>query len=194
LEKRPDTQAQSRQSTLFIVMMTRLPTVTNSSSKIQLDRISHVYFEHPDLEAFDQFALHFGLVEAFRDEDVILYHGYGVDSYCYVAKHSRTGSPSFGGGAFVARTQSDFDKATALDGATVSDLSPFPGGGKRVTVKTPSGFYIHVISGQEDRKAAEEPVSAQVESLGPKNGSLSKHRFGKLTCCIFAWCMEPSLK
>jgi hypothetical protein len=166
--------------------MTRLPIITNSSSKIQLDRISHVYFEHFDLDSFHQFALNFGLVEAFRDDNVILYHGYGVDPYCYVAKRSKSRSPSFDGAAFIARTQSDFDKAAALDGATMSELSPFPGGGKRATVKTPSGFYIHVVYGQEDRQAAKTPVSAQVESLGPKNGSLSKHRFGKQTSWISA--------
>jgi len=159
---------------------TQLRTVTNNSSKIQLERIAHVYFEHPDLDAFNQFALDFGLVEAFRDDEHILYRGYGVDPYCYVAQRSKTNTPSFDGAAFFAQTKSDFEKAAALDGAKVSELSPFPGGGKKVTVKSPSGFYIHVVYGQKARQPAQKPMSAQVESLGPLNGSMSKHRFGKI--------------
>lgn len=165
--------------TVCIMAVTRLPTITNDSSKIQLERIAHVYFDHPDLDSFNQFALDFGLVEAFRSDDHILYRGYGVDPYCYVARRSNTNTSTFGGAAFIAQTHSDFDKAAALDGATVSELSPFPGGGKRVTVKTPLGFYIHVVYGQEEKLPAEKPLSAQVESLGPMNGSISKHRFGR---------------
>lgn len=165
--------------TIFNMAVTQLPTITNNSSKIQLERIAHVYFDHPDLDSFSQFALDFGLVEAFRNDDHILYRGYGVDPYCYVARRSNSNTPSFGGAAFIAQTQSDFDKAAALSGAAVSGLTPFPGGGKRVTVKTPLGFYIHVVYGQEEKLPAEKPLSAQVESLGPMNGSISKHRFGR---------------
>lgn len=158
---------------------TRLPEIHNNPSKIQLERIAHVYFEHSDLDAFDAFATDFGLVEAYRDQDNILYRGYGVDAYCYVATRAKTESPAFQGAAWVAQTQEDFDKAAALSGAVITDLSPFPGGGRKVTLKSPSGFLIHIIYGQEDRAPAEGAVSAQVESIGPSNGSLSKRRLGK---------------
>ena len=157
----------------------RVPVIQNHSSKVQLERISHVYFEHSDPEKFGTFATDFGLVEAYRDEAHILYRGYGVDPYCYVARRSEKKSSSFYGSAWVAQTQSEFDKAAALDGAVISDLSPFPGGGKKVTLKSPSGFFMNVIFGQEERVQAAEPLSAQVENFGPLNGSLNKQRFGK---------------
>tara|TARA_R110002003_G_scaffold202_10_gene15729 strand:+ start:15247 stop:15753 length:507 start_codon:yes stop_codon:yes gene_type:complete len=157
---------------------TRLPNISNNPSKIQLERIAHVYYEHPDIDAFNQFALDFGFVEAHRDDDCILYRGYGIDPYCYVARRATTKSPVFGGAAWVAQTQADFDKAAALEGAEISDLSSFPGGGRKVTVQTPSGFYFHVIYGQKERVPAREPATAQAESVGPSNGSFCKRRFG----------------
>lgn len=158
---------------------TRLPCISNDPSKIQLERIAHVYFEHPDLDRFEEFAADFGFVEAYRDDDHILYRGYGLDPYCYVARRPGNSSPFFGGAGWIAQTQADFDKAAGLNGAIVSELSPFPGGGRRVTVKTPSGFFIHVVYGQAERVPAQQAVSAQVESRGPMNGSLSKKRFGE---------------
>jgi len=78
-----------------------------------------------------------------------------------------------------AETQGEFDKAAALDGAVVSDLFPFPGGGKKVTLKSPSGSLMSIIVGQEKRAQATEPLSAEVEIFGPMNGSLNKRRFGE---------------
>ncbi|EXK46308.1 hypothetical protein FOXG_10832 [Fusarium oxysporum f. sp. lycopersici 4287] len=156
-----------------------LPEIKNDPSKIQLERIAHVYFEHPDLEKFDPFAKDFGLIPAYQDTDLNLYRGYGKDPYCYVARKSSTGAQAFGGAAFVAQTEADFDKAAALDGAVVSELSPFPGGGRRVTLKSPSGFLFHVVHGQEERSPNESASSSLAESQGPLNGSLVKKRFGQ---------------
>ena len=158
---------------------TRLPDVANSASKIQLERLSHVYFEHVDLSKFEKFAEDFGLVEAWRDKDTILYRGYGQDQYCYVARQAKGDKPNFQGPAFVAQDAAEFDKAVAIEGAVVSDLSPFPGGGKMVTLKTPAGFFLRVVHGQEDRENTPEIPTAQVEHLGPLNGSKDKHRYGK---------------
>ena len=162
---------------------TRLPDVENSASKIQLERLSHVYFEHVDLSKFEKFAKDFGLVEAWRDKETILYRGYGQDQYCYVARQAKGDKPNFQGPAFVAQSAGEFEKAAAIEGAVVSDLSPFPGGGKMVTLKTPAGFFLRVVHGQEDRENTSEIPTAQVEHLGPLNGSKDKHRYGKSQVC-----------
>jgi hypothetical protein len=117
-------------------------------------------------------------VEAWRDSDVILYRGYGIDPYCLVARKTVSGGPKFGGPAFVAQSQAEFDKAAALEGAVVTDLAPFPGGGKQVTLKTPAGFHLHVVFGQQERLATKSVPSKIVTSQGPANGSIDKHRFG----------------
>lgn len=162
---------------------TRLPEIHNEPSKIQLEGLSHVDFAHADLAKFQTFANHFGLIEAWRDEDIVVYRGYGKDPYCYVARKSTTGTSTFGGGSWLAQTEADFDKAAALEGAVVTDLSPFPGEGRRVTLKTPSGFLMHVVYGQEERSEATSVPSAQVEEFGPLNGSFHKQRLGE--------CMGP---
>ncbi|KIX01167.1 uncharacterized protein Z518_08892 [Rhinocladiella mackenziei CBS 650.93] len=159
--------------------MTKLSEIKNNASKIQLERLSFVYFEHEDLNAFEKFAADFGLVEAWRGKEVILYRGYGRDQFCYVARKAGPGGTKFGGPAFVAQTQADLDKAAALEGAQLNSLDPFPGGGRQVTLKTPAGFYLHIIFGQEDRPAANTAPSRVVENQGPLNGSINKRRFGE---------------
>jgi hypothetical protein len=132
------------------------------------------------LQKFEKFADDFGLIEAWRDEETILYRGYGQDQYCYVARKAKTGKSTFQGPAFVAQNTAEFEKAAAMEGAVVSNLSPFPGGGKVVTLKTPAGFFFRVMHGQEDRTNTGEIPTAQVENLGPLNGSKDKHRYGRL--------------
>ncbi|KPM41688.1 hypothetical protein AK830_g4861 [Neonectria ditissima] len=156
--------------------MASIPEIQNSPSKIQLERISHVYFEHLDLGKLDEFAKDFGLVPAYEDSSQIVYRGYGKDPYCYVARKSSDGTQSFGGAAFVAQTQADFDKAASMSGAVVSSLSPLPGGGRQVELKSPSGFPFHIVYGQEERIRSETVPSAQVDYLGPFNGSIVKNR------------------
>lgn len=158
---------------------TRLPPIENHPDKVQLERLSFVYFEHEDLEAFAKFADDFGFVEALRSDDVILYRGYGKDPYCYVARRAISGGTKFGGPAFVAQSQADFDKAAALEGAHVTELSPFPGGGKQATLQTPAGFFIHIVFGQEEREVTKTVPSKIVDHQGPANGALNKQRFGE---------------
>ncbi|ETS84380.1 hypothetical protein PFICI_02405 [Pestalotiopsis fici W106-1] len=131
---------------------TRLPEIRNDPSKIQLERISHVLFDHPDLDVFDKFASDFGFIKVeHNDEDIAIYRGYGKDQYCYVAHKSTSGEPQFRGAAFLAQTRADFDKAAVMDGAEVTSLSHFPGGGQRVTVQSPSGFPLHIVYGKFHR-------------------------------------------
>ena len=156
----------------------RLGDVKNDSSKVQLERVSSIYYEHADLDAFGKFATDFGFVEASRSESQIVFRGYGKDPFCYVAQKAKDGSPSFGGGAWVAQSQEDFDKAAAMKDAEVTDLSQYPGGGRKVTLRSPCRFSMHIIYGQEERTAPETAASAVVESLGPLNGSIEKRRFG----------------
>lgn len=59
----------------------RIPEISNNPSKVQLARIAHVYFEHPDLEVFAEFAKDWGFVEEKRDSDRIWFRGYGIDPY-----------------------------------------------------------------------------------------------------------------
>jgi hypothetical protein len=161
-----------------------IPPIINSPEKIQLARVSHVYLAHPDLDKFHEFAGDFGLVEAGRREDVIYYRGFGRDPCVYVASKSRTGEKEFGGGVFVARTEEDFVKASKLQGASVMDSNPAPGGGKVVSISSPSGTKIHVLWGQEERTEPEKAPSATEISKGEYNSSLKKLRKGMIQTAL----------
>jgi hypothetical protein len=154
----------------------RIPPIANSPNKIQLSRISHVYLSHPDLSQFESFAADFGFAEAGRDADTIFYRGFGRDPYIYVASKSQTGEKAFLGGAFVAKTDKDFNKASELAGAVVHDLSKAPGGGRAVEVPTPGGSRIYIVADQR----AKYTTTATTVNLGRYNTSLEKFRKGEL--------------
>lgn len=161
----------------WILPPTTVPVVQNHPSKVQLSRISHVYFDHGNLEAFDRFAKDFGFVQAERKGNTIYYRGYGRDPYVYVASQSPTGRSCFMGAAFVAKDQENFDKALLLPGAVVKDLEEAPGCGRMITFARPNDTYFHIIYGQTERESGETP-SATHDSQGPFNTSLEKPRKG----------------
>lgn len=162
----------------WILPPTTVPIVQNNPSKVQLSRISHVYFDHGNLEEFDRFAKDFGFIQAERKGDTIYYRGYGRDPYIYVASQSPTRRSRFMGTAFVAKDQENFDNALALPGAVVKDLEEAPGGGRMITFARPNGTFFHVIFGQIEREIGEIP-SATHDSQGPFNTSLEKPRKGQ---------------
>lgn len=101
-----------------------------------------------------------------------------MSPYVCVASQSKGPEKEFGGAAFVAQTEEDFQKATRLENAECKDLSKAPGGGKMVTIPTPSGSCIHVVFGQQERPLPEKPVSATEIHKGEYNTSIEKLRKG----------------
>ncbi|KAH7126057.1 Glyoxalase/Bleomycin resistance protein/Dihydroxybiphenyl dioxygenase [Dactylonectria macrodidyma] len=156
-----------------------IPPISNDPSKVQLARISHVYFEHPDLDKFAEFADHFGFVEEHRTTDTIYFRGYGKDPYVYVASKSKDGKPRFRGPAFVAASQEEFSKAAKLDGAIVGSLDSAPGGGKIITFNRPDKTFFHVVFGQKERETKSQEPTATHEQQGPFNTPFDKPRLGK---------------
>ncbi len=158
-----------------------IPDVKNDPSKVQLVRLGHVYFEHPDLNKFAKFARDFGFIEEKRVGDTVYYCGYGRDPYVYVATKAKSGKPKFMGAAFVARDQTEFDKASRIPGATVKSLDQAPGGGQLITIARPNGTYVHIVYGQEERKVntgKTEPTATH-DSQGPYNSPFEKKRLGQ---------------
>ncbi|KAH5207007.1 hypothetical protein HBH77_095180 [Parastagonospora nodorum] len=157
----------------------RIPPIANNPSKVQLDHLAHVHFEHPDLDKFGKFAKDFGLIETKRTKNQIYYRGYGKDPYVYVSTKSNDGKARFRGPAFVARTLEDFEKAAKLPGASMGTLDDAPGGGEIITFNRPDSTYFHIIYGQEERAMDLKEATAQTEELGPCNTAFDKPRKGK---------------
>lgn len=157
-----------------------IPEIVNNPSKVQLCRLSHAYFEHPDLKKFEKFAMDFGFVEAHRTKDTIYFRGYGKDQYVYVATKSKDNKARFMGSAFVAASQEEFDKAAKIKGAEVRNLTEAPGGGKLITIARPGDTFMHVIYGQKEREVDKhEATSSTHDSLGPLNTPFEKPRQGR---------------
>ncbi|KAB8209233.1 hypothetical protein BDV34DRAFT_221633 [Aspergillus parasiticus] len=119
----------------------------NLDSRIKLTRLSHMRYQHSDLDAIHQFMVDFGLQVAHRTDDEVWYKGYGPDQYVYYAKK---GPRKFLGGVFQAATWDDFERASKLPSAEpIQQLKDAPGGGFLVTVTDPEGFPVNVIYGQQ---------------------------------------------
>lgn len=155
-----------------------IPPIANNPDKVQLSRISHVYFEHPDLQKFRKFANDFGFIEAQAEQDCIYLRGYGIDPFVYVASQAKDNKPRFRGPAFVAASEEEFDKATKLQGASAPKLIQGPGGGKIITFSRPDNVLFHVVYGQEERKTLEKEPSATHEEQDDFNGPFNKPRQG----------------
>ncbi|KAJ5773315.1 hypothetical protein N7457_008211 [Penicillium paradoxum] len=157
----------------------RIPPVSNNPEKIQLERLSHVLFSHPDLEKFNTFAVDFGFEIVEKTDSAICYRGWGQDTIAYVALLGDANDEGFKGATFIAKTEADFTKSAALPGACLISDHKRPGGGKIVTIPSPSGADIHVLWGQQDRPKPEAPVSQIEVSKGGYNTTLKKERKGE---------------
>jgi hypothetical protein len=157
-----------------------IPPVKNNPSKVQLERLSHVYFEHADLKQFEKFAIDFGFVVAERSGDTIYYRGYSRDQYVYVATKSKDKKSRFMGAAFVAQSEEEFDKACKIEGSQMKDLKDAPGGGRMITFSRSDDTFLHIIYGQVERTVPKNDLpSATHDSLGPSNTPFEKPRQGK---------------
>jgi hypothetical protein len=156
-----------------------IPKIVNDPSKVQLARLGHIYFEHPDLEEFDEFSIDFGFATAKKKPNRIYYRGYGKDPHIYVATQSSEGTPRFHGPAFVAASKEDFEKAKALSGAQLGSLEDAPGGGQIATFQRADDTTFHVIYGQIEREVESPIPSAIHEGSGPTNTPFEKPRRGQ---------------
>jgi hypothetical protein len=151
------------------------------SDKINLDRLSYVIYEHPDRVKFLEFSEDFGFERAGESTngDVFL-RGYGADPYIYVARQAaHDQGKRFIGSGFRARTEADFERASKLSGAHVSDLTKRPGGGKMVSLTDVNGYEMQIVFGQEERIVPEHGLS-NVSGGDPNvNGAVKKARKGR---------------
>ncbi|CAI7611370.1 unnamed protein product [Penicillium pancosmium] len=146
-----------------------------NGSRINLVRISHVFYTHKDIDKAHQFLLDFGFQEVKRVDGDIYYGGTGFEPFVYCARQGK--QDEFGGAAFVVESESDLVAATNLPGATeIYDLPDAPSGGRCVTFKDPvDNFPLHLVFGQNLH--AEEKAFPQLDFNFPTD----KHRPGNKT-------------
>ena len=131
----------------------------NPDNQIKLVRLTHMRYQHPDLDQITTFLLDFGMHIAKRspDGERIWYRGYGTAQYVYYAQK---GPKKFLGGTFEVESHAELEKATKLPGAessSIETLHEAPGGGFLLTLHDPEGFPINLLYGQEPAPKGEYP-------------------------------------
>ncbi|KIY03095.1 uncharacterized protein Z520_01562 [Fonsecaea multimorphosa CBS 102226] len=124
------------------------------SKQVRITKLSHMRYQHPDLNKITTFLRDFGMHVVKKGENERWFRGYGPDQYVYYA---RQGPKKFLGGAFEVESKEELEKVTKLPGATVltngiEEMTDAPGGGYIVTIADPEGFNVNFIYGQAEVK------------------------------------------
>lgn len=138
-------------------------------SKIQLSRISHVYYRYTanEIDAARQFADDFGFFETKRAGPRTYYRGYGTAPF--VLCYEEASKTEFGGAAFAVDSLEELERARSIlpaeaKATEVYDLEDAPGGGKAVTFYEPvDGVPFHLVWGQQET----EPLSLELPEPKP---------------------------
>ncbi|KAK2051345.1 Glyoxalase/Bleomycin resistance protein/Dihydroxybiphenyl dioxygenase [Colletotrichum caudatum] len=83
------------------------------------------------------------------------------------------------GGAFVAQSREEFDKAAKIEGARLGSIASAPGGGEIIPFNRPDDTFFHVVYGQKERQLDSQEPSAINEELGPFNMPFTRPRQGE---------------
>lgn len=117
----PDTSASREQISQAHWLQSR---GIKAEERVQLTRLSHMRYQHPDLDVLSDFMLSlchlvffyvecrlnlldFGMTVAKRTESEVWFRGYGVDQYVYYATK---GPKKFLGGVFAIDSKEEFEK------------------------------------------------------------------------------------
>ena len=126
------------------------------SKQIRLVKLSHMRYQHPDLDEITTFLADFGMHLVKSTDDRRWFRGYGPDQYVYYAQK---GPKKFLGGTYEVESYADLEKAAAIEGAgKIEELSDAPGGGHSVTLTDPEGFPVCFIHGQEPAETGQLPT------------------------------------
>ncbi|KAI9711543.1 MAG: hypothetical protein M1820_002107 [Bogoriella megaspora] len=162
------------------------------SKQIRLVSLTHMRYQHPDLDQITVFLRDFGMQVAKKSPNERWFRGYGTDQYVYYA---RKGEKKFLGGAFEVESYADLEKAALIPGASkIEEMSEAPGGGHIVTLTDLEGFPVNLVYGQTPAPAGQKPESLKfnTESEKPRirkfqrfePGPAAVHKLGHFGLCV----------
>lgn len=154
--------------------------MSSSTSKIQLDRLAHVHYLHPDLNKIHKFLLDFGFEVVEETPTKKYYGGFGSQPYLYIAEASPDAKRHFVGGAWVVSSHQDLERASQLPGATSIKDASGPGGGKTVVLKDPWNFEISLHFGQKESPYEQKPETVIINTaqMKPRKGEFQRFKKG----------------
>ncbi|KAK3645636.1 hypothetical protein LTR56_009076 [Elasticomyces elasticus] len=166
------------------------------ANQVKLVRLSHMRYQHPDLEEITTFLLDFGMHIAKKSSDGerIWYRGYGTTQYVYYAQR---GPKKFLGGTFEVESHAELEKAAKIAKSPSSgneELTEAPGGGYMLTLHDPEGFPINLLYGQEAAAKGDYPekviVNDEVDKPRVRKfnrftpGPAAVHKLGHYGLCV----------
>lgn len=108
--------------------------------------MSYVRLSAPDLGVMQAFLEDFGMMLVHRDAQRLYMRGIGEDPFLHVTELGEPGAISF---AYELRDPDLLKEAAKLPGATSVETMDSPGGGKRVRLQDPNGFWLELVTGRE---------------------------------------------
>ncbi|KAK5746808.1 hypothetical protein LTR17_000438 [Elasticomyces elasticus] len=166
------------------------------ANQVKLVRLSHMRYQHPDLDEITTFLLDFGMHIAKKSSDGerIWYRGYGTTQYVYYAQR---GPKKFLGGTFEVESHGELEKAAKIPSASssgIEELAEAPGGGYMLTLTDPEGFPINLLYGQEPAAKGDYPekviVNDEVDKPRVRKfnrftpGPAAVHKLGHYGLCV----------
>lgn len=114
-------------------------------SRIRLEEVAYTAYQVTDLDLMERFLIDFGMLRSARTEDALYMRGTGPSHHIHV---SRKGPENrFIGGGWNVASMEELEKATRVPGASPIEEIKEPGGGHRVTLKSPSGHTLWLEHG-----------------------------------------------
>ena len=108
--------------------------------------IAYVRFRAPDLDGMEAFLADFGLVRAERTEDALYMRCTGDEPFVHV---THKGEPGFIGLGFLMDDEAALDALARMEGASLVEDNPEPGGGRIVRFSDPDGFRVEAVAARE---------------------------------------------
>ncbi|MDR5794945.1 VOC family protein [Caballeronia sp. LZ008] len=129
-----------------------------------INGMAFVRLSAPDLGMMQAFLEDFGMVVAHRDDTRLFMRGVGDAPFLHVTELGDPGVLSFG---YELRDASLLDDIAKLPDAHGIETLDAPGGGKRVRLRDPNGFWLELVAGQERAS----PLPSRVVVRGPDGES-----------------------
>lgn len=132
---------------------------------------AYIMFQVGDLQKQRAFLQDFGMIEVADTGDRLYMRGYNNAPYIYEAL--RGSSSKFLGAGFVVATKEELLHVSSETGRPVENIEG-PGGGQRVRLSDPDGFWVDLVFGRE----AVESLQTRREAL-PTNLPDQKNRINR---------------
>ena len=158
----PDNEAIGPESTTQKAWLSEMGI--DKSKHIKLTKLSHMRYQHENLDEITIFLRDFGLNVIKKTDTERWYGGYGPDQYVYYA---RQGPKKFLGGTFEVESHQELEKVVStfpdcLLTKGIEPLSDAPGGGHLVTITDPNNFPVNFIHGQTPSTDIMNPHTGQL--------------------------------